>query len=55
MGWRVRNPLGEQPWVLAFSRPDIDLIVTLTALHGVVRVSLNWPVGRGPLLIWKRP
>lgn len=43
----VRNPDGEEPWVLdlvAVSPPDVELMVTLTGLQGTVRVSLDWPV-----------
>jgi hypothetical protein len=46
-GLAVRNPLGQAPWVLdlvAVSRPDVELMVTLTGLQGTVRVSLDWPV-----------
>ena len=46
-GLAVRNPLGQEPWVLDLvevSRPDVELMVTLTAVQGVVRVALDWPV-----------
>lgn len=46
-GWAVRNPHGEEPWVLDLvdvTRPDVDLMVTLTGLQGTVRVSMDWPV-----------
>jgi hypothetical protein len=46
-GLAVRNPLGHEPWVLdlvAVSRPDVELMVTLTGLQDTVRVSLDWPV-----------
>lgn len=46
-GLAVRNPLGQAPWVLdlvAVSRPDVELMVTLSGVQGAVRVSLDWPV-----------
>jgi hypothetical protein len=46
-GLAVRNPLDQEPWVLDLvevSRPDVELMVSLTAVQGVVRVALDWPV-----------
>lgn len=43
-GVAVRNPLGQEPWVLDLvhvSRPDVELMVTLTGVQGTVRVSLD--------------
>jgi hypothetical protein len=41
-GMTVRNPLGEEPWILDLvdvNEPDAELMVTLTAVQGVIRVA----------------
>lgn len=46
-GLAVRNPLGQEPWVLDLvdvSLPDVELMITLAGVQGAVRVSLDWPV-----------
>jgi hypothetical protein len=46
-GMAVRNPLGQEPWVLDLLEvgpPDVEQMVTLTAVQGKVRVVEDWPV-----------
>jgi hypothetical protein len=41
-GMTIRNPLGKEPWILDLvdvSEPDAELMVTLTAVQGVIRVA----------------
>jgi hypothetical protein len=43
-GMTIRNPLGREPWILdltVVSKPDAQLMVTLTAVQGVVCVVLD--------------
>ncbi|ASR39996.1 hypothetical protein BAY61_32465 (plasmid) [Prauserella marina] len=46
-GITVRNPAGQQPWLLdllAVHGPDAEQMVTLAAVQGTVRVAADWPV-----------
>jgi hypothetical protein len=46
-GLAVRNPLGQEPWVLdlvTVDHLDQELMVRVHAVQGIVRVSLDWSV-----------
>jgi hypothetical protein len=46
-GATIRNPLGQQPWVLDLldvGDPDAEGMVALTAVQDTVRVAADWPV-----------
>ena len=45
-GMTIRNPRGEEPWVLdvlSVGPPDADGMVTLATVQGPIRICRDWP------------